>query len=171
MNLQKSISQNSKLCFGKIYTAVLGKLSKLKSGEIWETVQSGDDPPLAGLEIFELGTFWKINLGIGTFLKRNDPLKFFWNKLNMSDIMVYLAMFSTTIGPHNMKMSHQFISLWYPLKLGTFLISEDHPLFWTFPNWNLGLFWFFDDPPPNWTNSQILGLFRLESFPKGSRHN
>ena len=23
----------------------LGKLSKLKSGEIWETVQSGDDPP------------------------------------------------------------------------------------------------------------------------------
>ena len=30
-------------------------------------------------------------------------------------------------GPHNMKMSHHFISLWYPLKLGTFLISEDPP--------------------------------------------
>ena len=32
----------------------LGKLSKLKSGEIWETVQSGDDPPppLAGLGLF-----------------------------------------------------------------------------------------------------------------------
>ena len=87
----------------------------------WELVQSGDDPPpLEGLglfwtwDFFELGTFlkWvdpppKINLGLGTFWKRNDPLKIFRNKLNMknigtksvnmSDIMVYLAMFSTTI--------------------------------------------------------------------------
>ena len=54
----------------------LGKLSKLKSGETWETVQSGDD------------------------------------------------MFSTTIDNILclMKMSHYFISLWYPLELGTFLI-------------------------------------------------
>ena len=51
--------------------------------------------------------------------------------INMSDIMVYLAMSSTTIdqilcflGPHKIKMSHYFISLWYPLELGTFLISE-----------------------------------------------
>ena len=35
-------------------------------------------------------------------------------------------------GPHNMKMSHHFFSLWYPLKLGTFLISEDPP-----PNFEL----------------------------------
>ena len=52
----------------------------------------------------------------------------------MSDIMVYLAMFSTALdknvmflGPHKMKMRHYFISLWYPLELGTFLISEDPP--------------------------------------------
>ena len=33
-------------------------------------------------------------------------------------------------GPHNMKMSHHFISLWYPLKLGTFLIFwRPPPLF------------------------------------------
>ena len=37
----------------------LGKLSKLKSGEIWKPVQSGDDPPLAGLGLFEIGTFVK----------------------------------------------------------------------------------------------------------------
>ena len=58
-------------------------------------------------------------------------------------------------GPHKMKMSHYFISLWYPLEL------------WTFPNWNLWLFWFFDDPPfPYiWTISQVSQLFGLESFP------
>ena len=46
----------------------------------------------------------KIKLGLGTFLKRNDPLTNFRNKLNMKNIgtksvniMVYLAMFSTTI--------------------------------------------------------------------------
>ena len=96
-------------------------------------------PPLADMglfwtwDFFELGTFlkWvdpppKINLGLGTFLKRNDPLKNFRNKLNiknigaksinMSEIMVYLAMFITTIdqicycfiGPHEMKRSHYF---------------------------------------------------------------
>ena len=61
------------------------------------------------------GQFWfdpalKSNLdffALGTFLKRNDPLKILRNKLNMknigtksinmSEIMVYLAMFSTTI--------------------------------------------------------------------------
>ena len=31
------------------------------------------------------------------------------------------------LGPHKMKMSHYFISLWYSLELGTFLISEDPP--------------------------------------------
>ena len=38
-----------------------GKLSKLKSREIWETVQSGDDPPppLRGWDFFELKTFLK----------------------------------------------------------------------------------------------------------------
>ena len=62
-------------------------------------------PPPSGV-----GTFlkWvKIKLGLGTFLKRNDPLQDFRNKLNMknigtksvnmSDIIVYLAMFSRTI--------------------------------------------------------------------------
>ena len=69
-------------------------------------------PPYGGWDFFELGTFlkWvdpppKINLGL--FFKRNDPLKKFLSKLNMkiigtisvnmSDIMVYLAMFITTI--------------------------------------------------------------------------
>ena len=28
------------------------------------------------------------------------------------------------LGPHKMKMSHYLISLWYPLELGTFLISD-----------------------------------------------
>ena len=31
------------------------------------------------------------------------------------------------LGPHKMKMSHYFVSLWYPLELGTFLASEDPP--------------------------------------------
>ena len=46
--------------------------------------------------------------------------------VNMSDKMVYLAMFSTTIDKIScfwVKMSHYFISPWYPLELGTFLIS------------------------------------------------
>ena len=54
--------------------------------------------------------------------------------ISTSNIMVHLAMFSTTIdnkfmflGYYMMKMSHYFISLWYPLELGTFLISEDPP--------------------------------------------
>ena len=62
-----------------------------KSGETWETVQSGDDPPpLAGLGLFWTWDF--IEMGwppplkstwdffeLGIFLKRNDPLKFFRN--------------------------------------------------------------------------------------------
>ena len=41
---------------------MFGKLSRLKSGEIWETVQSEDDtppphPPLRGWDFFDLGTF------------------------------------------------------------------------------------------------------------------
>ena len=72
-------------------------------------------------------------------MKWNDPLKLFRNKLNMknfgtksvnmSDIMVYLAMFGTTIdkilcymGPPKMQMSHYFLVL--------------------DPNWNLGFFKF-----------------------------
>ena len=45
--------------------------------------------------------------------------------INMSDIKAYLAMFSTTID--KMFLSYYSISLWYPLELGTFLISEDPP--------------------------------------------
>ena len=44
----------------------LEKLTKLKSGETWERVQNGVDPPAKGL-----GTFFEL----GTFLKRVDPLK------------------------------------------------------------------------------------------------
>ena len=73
---------------------------------------------------------------LGQVLKQNTvvwigPLKILQNKLNMksigtksinmSDIIVYFAIFS----PHKMKMSYYFISLWYPLELGTFLISKD----------------------------------------------
>ena len=53
-------------------------------------------------------------------------------------------------GPHNMKMSHHFISLWYPLKLGTFLISKDPPpIILNFSQLKLGTFWKCEDPPPN----------------------
>ena len=43
---------------GKVVTSQ-GKLSKLKSGETWETVQGGDDPlPPSGVGIFlNLGLF------------------------------------------------------------------------------------------------------------------
>ena len=68
-------------------------------------------------------------------------------------------------GPHNMKMSHHFISIWYPLKLGTFLISEDPPLILNYSQPKLGTFLIFLRPPPIWTNSQVSLLFRLESFP------
>ena len=75
--------------------------------------------------------------------------------VNMSDIMVYLAIFSTLVGsnfmilgPHKMKMSHYFISLWYPLELGTFLISEDHPPnFELFPTETWDFFDFSKTPP------------------------
>ena len=77
------------------------------------------------------------NFALWNFLKLIDPLKIVRNKLNMknivpksnnmSDIIVYLAMFSTTIdnilcfmGPHTMKLSDYFSIL--------------------DPIWNLGLF-------------------------------
>ena len=113
-------------------------------------------PPPRGVGTFlNFGLFWngltpppKINLGLGTFLKRNDPLKIFRNKLNMknigtksvnmSDIMVYLAMFSTTI---DNILWFWVLIIW---KWAIILL-----VFGTL--WNLGLFW---------------RLFRLESFPK-----
>ena len=82
--------------------------------------------------------------------------------VNMSDKMVYLAMFSTTIDKIScfwVKMSHYFISLWYPLEVGTFLISEDPPLILNFSQLKFGIFLIF------WTVSQISPLFSLESFP------
>ena len=71
------------------------------------------------------------------------------------------------LGPHKMKMSHYFISLWYPLELGTFLISEDPlPNFELFPTETWDFFDFFTTPPPPiWTVSQVSPLFRLESSP------
>ena len=46
-------------------------------------------------------------------------------------------------------MSHHFISLWYPLKLGTFLISEDPPPnFELFPTETWDFFDFLTTPPP-----------------------
>ena len=70
--------------------------------------------------------------------------------VNMSEIMVPLAMFSTTIdnifmflGYYIMKMSPYFISLWYPLELGIFLISEDPPLILNFSQLKLGPFLIF----------------------------
>ena len=45
-------------------------------------------------------------------------------------------------------MSHHFISLWYPLKLGTFLISEDPtPNFELFPTETWDFFDFLTTPP------------------------
>ena len=72
----------------------------------------------------------------------------------MSDIMVYLAIFSTIIVcTHKMK-----IGLWYPLELGTFLISEDPPPnFEFFPTETWDCFDFF-------TPSPLFGLFH--KFPR-----
>ena len=109
-------------------------LSKLKSGETRERVQSGDDPTRWVGTFFNLGLFFKwvkINLGLGNFLKWNDTLKLFRNQLNMknigtksvnmSDLMIYLAMLSTTIDKIlcflKMNMSHYLFSLWYSLEL------------------------------------------------------
>ena len=71
--------------------------------------------------------------------------------VNMSDIMVYLAMFSTTID--------QILCFWVLMRWKWVIILL---VFGTL--WNLGLFW-FPRTPPIWTNSQVLLLFRLESFP------
>ena len=77
--------------------------------------------------------------GTWDFFKMGWPPKKNWNKLNMknigtksvnmSDIMVYLVMFSTTIDNIlcfwvliRWKLVIIFISLWYPLELGSFLI-------------------------------------------------
>ena len=52
------------------------------------------------------------------------------------------------LGPHKMKMSHYFISFWYPLELGTFLISEDPPPnFELFPTEIWDFFDFLTTPP------------------------
>ena len=67
------------------------------------------------------------------------------------------------LGPHKMKMSHYFISLWYPLELGTFFISKDPQLFPT-ETWDFLNFW-RPPPPIIWTVSQVSPLFSLESFP------
>ena len=83
----------------------LGKLSKLKSRKLW-TRSKVEMTPCSGFGIF-LNFKKKLNMKhIGT------------KSINMIDIMVYLAMLSTTIdkilcflGPHKMKMSHYFISL------------------------------------------------------------
>ena len=53
------------------------------------------------------------------------------------------------LGPHKMEMSHFFVSLWYPLELGTFLISEDPPPnFELFPTETWDFFDFSTTPPP-----------------------
>ena len=64
-------------------------------------------------------------------------------------------------------MSSYFISLWYPLELGTFLISEDPPPnFELFPTETWDFFDFLTTPsPPIWTLYQLSPLFSLESFP------
>ena len=51
------------------------------------------------------------------------------------------------LGPHKMKMSHYFITLWYPLELVTFLNSEDPPPpnFELFPTETWDFFSFFYD--------------------------
>ena len=128
----------------------LGKLSKLKSWETLDWVQSGNGPPHP---FFELGIF----------LKRNDPLIFFWNKLIMknigtksiiiSDIMVYLAMFSTTI---DNILCFLVLIIW---KWVIILL-----VFGTL--WNLGLFWFPKTPPLILNFSQLkLGTFLIFGRP------
>ena len=86
---------------------------------------------------------FKINILVCMENPEDDPLKILRKKfnvknigtksINMSDIIVYFAMFSTIIdknlmflGPHKMKMSHYF-SVFVTL-------------------WNLGLFWFPKTP-------------------------
>ena len=100
-------------------------------------VQGENDPP-------PLKSTWDFG-----FLKVELPPKTFWNKLNMksigtkainmSDIMVYLAMFSTT--------------------------SDKIFCFWVLIRWT-GTWDFFDflTTPPIWTRSKVYPLFSLESF-------
>ena len=71
----------------------LGKLSKLKSGEIWETVKNGHAPPPPS--------------GVGTFLKwvDNPPPQ----KKNQFGTFLKLDFFKgITLIKYKMKMSHYF---------------------------------------------------------------
>ena len=86
--------------------------------------------------------------------------------INMTEIMVYSAMCSTTIDKFYVfwsskdEMNHYFFSLWYPLELRPFLISEDLP-----PSLILS----FSQLKLIWTKSKVSPLFSLESFPNGER--
>ena len=112
------------MCF-KIREAFQSKKQR-NLGLYW----NGLTPPLKSTwDFFELGIF----------LKWNDPLKNFRNKLNMktigtksinmSDIMVYLAMFSTIID--------QILFFGVHIRWKWIIIVL---VFGTL--WNLGLFWF-----------------------------
>ena len=119
-----------------------------------------------------------------SFFETEWPPKKFPNKcniknigtksVNMSDIMVYLAMFSTTIV--------KILCFWVLIRwkwviillffgtlrnLGLFFISED-PLILNFSQLKVGTSLIFWRPPPPsiWTVSQISPLFTLKSFPK-----
>jgi len=120
---------------------------------------------------------------LGIFLKRNDPLKFLRNKLNMknigtksinmSDIMVYLAMFSTIID--------QILCFLVPIRWKWVIIFQS-----LIPSGTWDFFDFRRPPPPNldfsqlklgtflifllMPNSQVSLLFRLESFPYSLQH-
>ena len=114
----------------------------------WDFIEMGWPPPT-----INLGLFWTWD-----FFKLIDPLKILRNKLNMknigtksinmTDIMVYLVMFSTSInkilcflGPNNMKILN-----FSQLKLETY-------------------FYLLTLHPPIWTGSKDSPFFSLESFP------
>ena len=89
---------------------------------------------------------------LGVFLKRNDPLKIHRNKLNMkyigtksvnmSDIMVYLAMFSTIID--------QILCFWVLIRWKWAIIFQSliPPNFELFPTETWDFFDFSTTPPP-----------------------
>ena len=73
-----------------MYTA-LGKLSKLKYGETLDWVESANDtPPLLNLEV-------EVELPPNKILKKLNIKHIGTKPINMSDIMVYFAMFTTTL--------------------------------------------------------------------------
>ena len=103
--------------------------------------------------------------------------KIFTKSVNISDIMVYLAMFSTTID--------NILCFWVLIRwkcviillvfgalcnLGLFWFPKT-PLILNFSQLKLGTFWIFGrtPPPPIWTVSQVSPLFSLESFPKAKK--